>query len=59
MLEDHYETDSNFLEEKQLKNGEYDYANVEHFWEPANQESGLKEQLFCLKIKEIAIEDLE
>ena len=57
--EDHYEKDSNFLEEQQLKGGDYDYANLEQFWEPADQESGLKEQLFCLNVKEIPIEELE
>ena len=57
--EDHYEKDSNFLEEQQLKGGDYDYANLKQFWEPADQESGLKEQLFCLNIKEIPVEELE
>ena len=57
--EDHYEKDSNFPEEQQLKGGDYDYANLEQFWEPTDQESGLKEQLFCLHIKEIPIEELE
>ena len=59
--EDHYEKDSNFLGEEPLnqKSGDYDYANLEQFWEPADQESGLKEQLFCLNIKEIPIEELE
>ena len=57
--EDHYEKDNHFLGEQQLKGGDYDYANLEQFWEPADQESGLKEQLFCLNIQQIPIEDLE
>lgn len=57
--EDHYEKDSDFLGEQKLKGGDYDYANLEQFWEPADQESGLKEQLFCLNIQQIPIEELE
>ena len=58
--EDHYEKDiSDFPGEQNLKGGDYDYANLEHFWEPADQESGLKEQLFCLNIQQIPIEELE
>ena len=57
--EDDYEKDSEFLGEQKLKGGDYDYANLEQFWEPADQESGLKEQLLCLNIQQIPIEDLE
>ena len=57
--EDQYEKDSDFLGEQKLKGGDYDYANLEQFWEPADQESGLKEQLLCLNIQQIPIEELE
>ena len=57
--ENHYEKDSDFLGEQKLKGGDYDYANLEQFWEPADQESGLKEQLLCLNIQQIPIEELE
>ena len=57
--EDHYEKDSDFLGEQKLKGGDYDYANLEQFWEPADQESGLKEQLLCLNIQQVPIEELE
>ena len=55
--EDHYE--KHFPGEQKLKGGDYDYANLEQFWEPADQESGLKEQLLCLNIQQIPIEELE
>ena len=38
---------------------EYEYADVEDFWEPANRETMLKEQLGSLNIKEIPINNLE
>ena len=56
---DDYEKDSDFLGEQKLKGGDYDYANLEQFWEPADQESGLKEQLLWLNIQQILTEDLE
>ena len=38
---------------------EYEYADVEDYWEPANQETRLKEQLGSLNIREIPIKNLE
>ena len=38
---------------------EYEYADVEDYWEPANKETRLKEQIGSLNIKEILFDDLE
>ena len=38
---------------------EYEYADVEDYWEPANKETRLKEQIGSLNIKEIPFDDLE
>ena len=38
---------------------EYEYADVEDYWEPANQETRLKEQIGSLNIKEIPFNNLE
>lgn len=53
---EHYENDGDI--EGEL-DAEYEYADVEDYWEPANQETRLKEQIGSLNIKEIPIKNLE
>ena len=55
----HYEDASSMDNIDEELEAEYEYADVEDYWEPANKEIRLKEQIGSLNIKEIPFDDLE
>ena len=55
---EHYENDNQNNIDEELE-AEYEYADVEDYWEPANQEMRLKEQIGSLNIKAIPFNNLE
>lgn len=54
----HYEKE-NLVERELLVGTEHDYEYEDEYWEPAMQETQLKQQLTCLNVKETSIDDLE
>jgi hypothetical protein len=55
---EHYEHASMDNIDQNLE-AEYEYEDVEDYWEPANKETRLKEQIGSLNIKEIPFNNLE
>ena len=55
----HYEDASSMDNIDEELEAEYEYADVEDYWEPANKETRLKEQIGSLNIEEIPFDDLE
>ena len=55
----HYEDASSMDNIDEELEAEYEYADIEDYWEPANKETRLKEQIGSLNIKEISFDDLE
>ena len=55
----HYEDASSMDNIDEELEEEYEYADVDDYWEPANKETRLKEQIGSLNIKEIPFDDLE
>ena len=55
----HYEGASSMDNIDEELEAEYEYADVEDYWEPANKEIRLKEQIGSLNIEEIPFDDLE